>query len=106
MLETTRHFPSGAEPLTISRHMRVCSSYLASCGTFISSVAPLCPLWFRGLLKTLHHHSDPLPAANTRRGQPILLLAPLQFVEQRDHQPRSGCAQRMAQRDCAAVYVH
>src|SRR5713101_4252466 len=54
----------------------------------------------------LHNHRNPLPAANARRGQPVLLLAPTQLIQQRDHQPRSGRSQRMSQRNRSTIHVH
>src|ERR1019366_9315467 len=41
-------------------------------------------------VKALHHHSNPLPAADARRGQPVLLLPPPQLIQQRDHEARSS----------------
>src|SRR6266849_255854 len=66
------------------------------------------PRCLRGekLLKALHHHSNPLPATDARRSQPVLLLPPPQFIQQRNHQPRSGRSQRMAQGNRSAVHVH
>src|ERR1017187_9278412 len=58
------------------------------------------------LLKALHHHSNPLPAADARRCQPVLLLPPPQLIEQRDHEPRPGRSQRMSQCDRSAVHIY
>src|SRR6266403_1506576 len=57
-------------------------------------------------MKALHHHGNPLPPANASRSQPILLPAPPQFVQQRNHQPRSRRSQRMPQRDSTTVHIH
>ncbi len=56
-------------------------------------------------LQILHDHRDALAAADARRGQPVLRFAAPQFVQQRNHQPRAGRSQRMAQRNRAAVHV-
>src|SRR5579864_3189547 len=57
-------------------------------------------------LQILHDHRNTLAAADACRGQAILSFATAQFVQQRNHQPRSCCAQRMAQRNRAAIDVH
>src|ERR1700692_2921374 len=41
----------------------------------------------------LHDHGDSLPAADASGRQPIFLLPPPQFVQQRDQQPCPGRAQ-------------
>src|SRR6476661_5519003 len=46
-------------------------------------VLPLCtqcPPWFKNLVHALHDHRNPLPTANARRRQPVLLLSAAQFV--------------------------
>jgi hypothetical protein len=37
------------------------------------------------LAHILHHHRNSLPAADAGRGETVLLLAPTQLIEQRDH---------------------
>src|ERR1700687_6497538 len=82
-------------------------------GNLAFPCVPLCPLWLSSLppaeknsLKALHHHSNPLPAADARRWQPVLLLSPPQLIQQRDHEARPGRSQRMPQRNRSAVHVH
>jgi hypothetical protein len=60
----------------------------------------------RKLAHALHHHRNPLPPANARRGQPIFLLPSPQLIQQRNHQPRPGRAQRMPERNRPAIHVH
>src|SRR5215475_14634921 len=55
--------------------------------------------------KCFHDHRNALPTTDTGRRQPVFLLAAAQFVEQRDHQSRAGRAQRVTQRDGAAIDV-
>ena len=46
-----------------------------------------------------------MPAADAQRGQPAPRAAALELVQQRDDDPRAGGADRMAERDRAAVDV-
>ena len=57
-------------------------------------------------LQILHDHRNTLAAADARCGKTILSFATPQFVQQRDHQPRPGRAQRMSERNRAAVDVY
>ena len=60
----------------------------------------------KNLVHALHHHRNSLPAADAGRRQAVLLLSAAEFVQQRNHQPRAGRAQRMSQSDRAAVDVY
>lgn len=51
-------------------------------------------------------HGYSLSPANASRSQPILLLPPPQFIQQRNHQPRARRAQRMSQRNRPAIHIH
>src|SRR5579864_3340254 len=82
-----------------------------SAGTLLTPDESRLKSFHFGLLKkklreAFHDDRDSLPAANACRRQTIFLLAATQFVEQREHQPRSSRTQRMSQRDGAAVHVH
>src|SRR5579875_257583 len=52
-----------------------------------------------------HNHRDSLAAADARGCQPVALIAPPQFQEQGQNQPRAGRAQRMPQGYRSAVHV-
>src|SRR5208282_5807024 len=67
---------------------------------------PVAPLAKAALLKALHHHSNPLSAADARRSQPVLLLPPPQLIQQSNHQPRPSRTQRMPQRNRPAIHVY
>src|SRR5688500_16157156 len=56
-------------------------------------------------LNPLDDHRNPLPAADARGSQPVALLAAAQLVQDREHETRAGRAERMAERDRAAVDV-
>jgi hypothetical protein len=60
------------------------------------------PLW---LAQILHNHRNSLPSTDAGSCQPILLLAPLQLIQQGDNQPRARCAQRMSQGNRTAVDI-
>ena len=51
------------------------------------------------------HHRDPLSDADAHRRQPPAAAAPAQLVRQRGQQPRAGVAERVPERDRAAVDV-
>src|SRR5919204_52230 len=53
----------------------------------------------------LDDRRDPLPAADAERGEAVALLTLAQLVHQRQREARAGCAERMAQRDRAAIHV-
>ena len=57
-------------------------------------------------LEPLDHEGDALSAADAERGQPVAEAAGAQRVEQRDQDARAGRADRVAERDGAAVHVH
>src|SRR5271166_2897988 len=69
--------------------------YTISCRAFSSLVIP----------QVLDDHRDALPAADARGRDSILRFTAAQLVHQRDDQPRSGRAQRMPERNRAAVHV-
>src|SRR5215212_3407198 len=56
-------------------------------------------------LNTLDDHRNPLPSADARGGEAVALLAAAQLVENRQQEARAGGAERMAERDRAAVDV-
>ena len=56
-------------------------------------------------LQRFHNRRDALAAADARRREAVLLAAPPQLVRQRQQQPRAAHAERMAERDRAAVDV-
>ena len=56
-------------------------------------------------LNALDDHRDALTAADARRRQAVTTIASMQLVQQRQHQPRARRAQRMTERDRAAVHV-
>ena len=53
----------------------------------------------------LDRHRDRAAAAEAQRRQPVAALPPLQLVDERRHDPRAAGADRVAQRDRAAVDV-
>ena len=53
----------------------------------------------------LDDHRDALAAADAGRGDAVALAAAPQLEHQRQQQPRAGGAERMAERDRAAVDV-
>ena len=57
-------------------------------------------------LNAFDGEGDCVAAAETQGGDATLQVAALQFVKQRDEDARAGCADGMAERDGAAVYVH
>ena len=59
----------------------------------------------RLLAEILEDARRALTAADAHRDQTVAPAAPAQLIEQRDRQLRAGRAQRMAQRDRAAVDV-
>src|SRR5271165_1418718 len=69
--------------------------YTISCSAFSSLVIP----------QVLDDHRNALPAADARSREPIFPLAAAQLVHQRNNQPRSGRAQRMPERNRAAIHV-
>jgi len=56
-------------------------------------------------LNPLDDHRDALAAADARRCETVTTIASMQFVQQRQNQPRASRAQRMTERDRAAVHV-
>jgi len=48
----------------------------------------------------------PLADADAQRGEAVAAPAPAQLVQERDDEPRTAHAERMAERDRAAVDVH
>src|SRR5208282_212975 len=57
-------------------------------------------------LQAFDDDGNPLPAPDTRGRQPVLAFAATKLVHQRDNQACTGCAQRMAERDRAAIHVY
>src|SRR6267154_486133 len=57
------------------------------------------------VLLSLHAHRDAHAAADAERGEALLGIAPLHLVQQRHQHARTGSADRMAERDRAAVDV-
>src|SRR5829696_4424151 len=56
-------------------------------------------------LHALEDDGDALAAADAGRGEAVAAAAPLQFVERRQHEARPRGAERVAERDGAAVDV-
>src|SRR5208282_3028520 len=54
---------------------------------------------------SLHAHRNTHAAANAQRGEPLLGVALLHLVKQRHQNARAGRADRMAERDGAAIDV-
>src|ERR1700744_6521287 len=50
-------------------------------------------------------HGDAHAAADAERGEALLGIALLHFVQQRDQHARAGCTDRMTDRDRAAIDV-
>src|SRR5580698_6223271 len=59
----------------------------------------------KDLIQTFNDHGNSLPSADAGCRQAIFLLAAVQFVEQRDYEPSSGCAQGMSEGDGPAVHI-
>src|SRR5216117_1985714 len=64
------------------------------------------PRYSDRLLDPLDVGGDPLAEANAHGLEPIARAAPLELVEQRRHELRARAAERVAERDRAAVDVH
>src|SRR2546430_1946221 len=64
------------------------------------------PRYSDRLLDPLDDGGDPLAEANAHGLEPIARAAPLELVEQRRHELRARAAERVAERDRAAVDVH
>ncbi len=56
-------------------------------------------------LNPFDNHRNALTAADASRSQSVTTFTSLQFTQQRQHQTRSGRAERMAKRDRAAIHV-
>src|SRR5229473_1217059 len=57
------------------------------------------------ILAALHAHGDAHAAADAQRGEAFLGVAPRHLVEQRHQDAGAGCADRMPERDGAAIDV-
>src|SRR5581483_5825447 len=55
---------------------------------------------------TLHHERDALPYADAHRAQRVAPAGALEVQQRRGREARTGGAQRMAQRDRAAIRIH
>jgi len=60
------------------------------------------PWW--SSLKRFTNNSNPLPATDANRRQPITPLAPPQLIQERNHQPRARRTQRMTEHNRSAIY--
>src|SRR5664279_2977753 len=111
-----RDFSIPAKPL--SRNFWSCSSTTTSKPAVAATCAmpepinpqPSTPTFLISIiaslrLQILHDHGNALPAADAGGREPIARLSPSQFIEQRDQQARTAGAQRMPQRNGAAVHV-
>ena len=56
-------------------------------------------------LNPLNHHRNALPHANAHGAQRVAAPGSMQLVDGGGDQPRTGCAQRVAQRNRAAVGI-
>src|SRR5262245_59538603 len=64
------------------------------------------PMLLTFLSLSLDCHRYAHPAADAERGEALLRVALLHLVQQRDEDARARGADRMAERDRAAVHVH
>src|SRR5437016_129412 len=77
-----------------------------SCSTTgLSMTSPSLPIFIHSFCLTLHCESDTHAAADAQRRQPPSCVALGHLVEQRDQDAAAGGADRMAERNCAAVHV-
>ena len=58
------------------------------------------------LRERLDNHGDPLAAADAGGGEAVARAAAPQFEQQRQHEARAACRQRMAESDRAAIHIH
>ena len=58
------------------------------------------------LIEAFDDHRDALATTDTGCCEAMFLVSAFQFVKQGDHQTRPGCAQRVPQRDRAAIDVY
>src|SRR5262245_25142023 len=81
---------------------RVSSRHASSCDASITSVSSFIALSFL----TFDGEGNPHAPADTKRREAAPRVALLHFVEQRDQHARARGADRMTERDRAAVHVH
>src|SRR4051794_9159594 len=86
----------GARPgISVSEGKHDCSTIFSSYSTRPASVGSI----------ACDAHRDAHAAADAQRGEALLGVALLHLVQQGHQHARAGCADRMADRDCAAVNI-